>query len=316
MRLIREMRAMRVMKVLGEYAVENVMDNISAAKNIDISGSALKQFFADVSTGALHLGLRVLLAILFFLIGSQLIKIIRKIIKRSMQRANAELGAVQFVDSFVKAALYVVLVLLLASSCGVDAASIVALLGSAGVAIGLAVQGSLSNLAGGVLILVLKPFKVGDYIIESHTGKEGFVKEIQIFYTKLLTPDNQTVVLPNGSLANNSLVNVTAQECRRLDLIVPVSYKADLKRAKEILTEVLEQDEAVLKDKEHIVFVSQLGNSSVDLGVRCWLKQSDFWPGKWRLTENCKLALDEAGIEIPFNQLDVHLDTAETTGKK
>lgn len=293
--------------------MENALELINEAKNLEVNSSTLKQFFSDVSTGALHLGLRVLLAILFFLIGSQLIKIIRKIIKRSMQRANAELGAVQFVDSFVKAALYVILVLLLASSCGVDAASIVALLGSAGVAIGLAVQGSLSNLAGGVLILVLKPFKVGDYIVESHTGKEGTVIEIQIFYTKLLTYDNQTVILPNGSLANNSLVNVTAQDIRRLDIIVPVSYKADLKRAKVILTEVLQQDEAVLKDKEHIVFVNQLGISSVDLGVRCWLKQSDFWPGKWRLTENCKLALDAAGIEIPFNQLDVHLDTLKTT---
>lgn len=293
--------------------MENALEIIDEVKNLEVNSSTLKQFFSDVSTGALHLGLRVLLAVLFFVIGSQLIKIIRKIIKRSMQRANAELGAVQFVDSFVKAALYVILVLLLASSCGVDAASIVALLGSAGVAIGLAVQGSLSNLAGGVLILVLKPFKVGDYIIESHTGKEGTVKEIQIFYTKLLTYDNQTVVLPNGSLANNSLVNVTAQDIRRLDIIVPVSYKADLKRAKEILAEVLKQDEAVLKEQEHIVFVNQLGSSSVDLGVRCWLKQSDFWPGKWRLTENCKLALDAAGIEIPFNQLDVHLDTLKAT---
>lgn len=287
--------------------MENALERLNEASNLEVNSSTLKQFFSDISTGALHLGLRVLLAVLFFIIGSQLIKIIRKIIKRSMQRANAELGAVQFVDSFVKASLYVILVLLLASSCGVDAASIVALLGSAGVAIGLAVQGSLSNLAGGVLILVLKPFKVGDYIMESHTGKEGTVKEIQIFYTKLLTYDNQTVVLPNGSLANNSLVNVTAQDIRRMDIIVPVSYKADLKRAKEILATVLEQDEAVLKEQEHIVFVSQLGSSSVDLGVRCWLKQSDFWTGKWRLTENCKLALDEAGIEIPFNQLDVHL---------
>ena len=291
--------------------MENALERLNEAQNLEVNSSTLKQFFSDISTGALHLGLRVLLAVLFFFIGSQLIKIIRKIIKRSMQRANAELGAVQFVDSFVKASLYVILVLLLASSCGVDAASIVALLGSAGVAIGLAVQGSLSNLAGGVLILVLKPFKVGDYIIESHTGKEGTVKEIQIFYTKLLTYDNQTVVLPNGSLANNSLVNVTAQDIRRMDIIVPVSYKADLKRAKEILGNVLEQDEAVLKEQEHIVFVNQLGSSSVDLGVRCWLKQADFWAGKWRLTENCKLALDEAGIEIPYNQLDVHLEKKE-----
>ena len=293
--------------------MENTLEIIEEVKNLEVNSSTFKQFFSDISAGALHLGLRVLLAVLFFIIGSQLIKIIRKIIKRSMQRANAELGAIQFVDSFVKAALYVILVLLLASSCGVDAASIVALLGSAGVAVGLAVQGSLSNLAGGVLILVLKPFKVGDYIIESHTGKEGTVKEIQIFYTKLLTYDNQTVVLPNGSLANNSLVNVTAQDIRRLEIIVPVSYKADLRRTKEILTEVLKKDEAVLKDKEHMVFVNQLGSSSVDLGVRCWLKQSDYWTGKWRLTENCKLALDAAGIEIPFNQMDVHLDTLKTT---
>lgn len=296
--------------------VENALELINEATNLDVSSSAIKQFFSDVSTGALHLGLRVLLAIVFFLIGVQLIKLIRNIIKRSMQRANAEVGAIQFVDSFVKAALYVILVVLLATSCGVDAASTVAVLGSAGVAIGLAVQGSLSNLAGGVLILMLKPFKVGDYIIESHTGKEGFVKEIHIFFTKLLTHDNQTVILPNGSLANNSLVNVTAQDCRRLDIIVPVSYKADLRRAKEVLTEVLEKDEAAIRERERIVFVDQLGNSSVDLGVRCWLKQADYWTGKWRITENCKLALDAAGIEIPFNQLDVHLDAEKTAEEK
>ena len=294
---------------MNNEIVENALELINEATDLDVSSSAIKQFFSDVSTGALHLGLRVLLAIVFFLIGVQFIKLIRNIIKRSMKRANAEVGAIQFVDSFVKAALYVILVVLLATSCGVDAASTVAVLGSAGVAIGLAVQGSLSNLAGGVLILMLKPFRVGDYIIESHTGKEGFVKEIHIFFTKLLTHDNQTVILPNGSLANNSLVNVTAQDCRRIDIIVPVSYKADLKRAKEVLTEVLEKDEAAIKEKERIVFVEQLGNSSVDLVVRCWLKQADYWMGKWRITENCKLALDAAGIEIPFNQLDVHLDT-------
>lgn len=270
----------------------------------------VKNFFSELPEKAFHLGVRVLLAILCFFIGVQLIKLIRKIIKKSMKRANAELGAIQFVDSFVRAALYVLLVLMLASSFGVDAASIVALLGSAGVAIGLAIQGSLSNLAGGVLILLLKPFKVGDYIQESSAGKEGTVTEIQIFYTKLLTPDNKTVILPNGNLANNSIVNSTAQANRRMDIIVSVSYNADLKLAKEVLQNVLEEDEAVLKDMDRQVFVDELGSSGVNLGVRCWFKQSDFWPGKWRVTENCKLALDEAGIEIPYNQLDVHLETA------
>lgn len=267
------------------------------------------RFFAELPEKALHLGVRVLLAVLCFVLGVQLIKLIRRLVKKSMQRANAEVGAVQFVDSFIKAALYVLLVLMLASSFGVDAASIVAVLGSAGVAIGLAIQGSLSNLAGGVLILLLKPFRVGDYILEGSGGREGTVTEIQIFYTRLLTPDNKTVILPNGSLANNSIVNMTAQPERRMDLRVSVSYDADLKLAKETLSRVLEEDEAVLSDKDRLVFVDELADSAVVLGVRCWFRQADFWPGKWRVTEHCKLALDQAGIQIPYNQLDVHLET-------
>lgn len=253
-------------------------------------------------------GLRILLTAVLFLVGVHLIKLVRRIVKKSMMRANAELGAIQFTDSFIKAALYVLLVMMLASSFGLDAASVVAVLGSAGVAIGLAVQGSLSNLAGGVLILVLKPFKVGDYIKESFTGHEGTVSQIQIFYTELVTPDNQTVILPNGNLANNSLVNITMQEVRRMDVTVGISYHADLKRAKAVLMGILEEDEAVLKDRDMLVFVSELGSSSVVLGVRCWFRQEDFWQGKWRVTEECKLRLDECGIEIAYDQLDVHID--------
>lgn len=273
-----------------------------------VQNGVVQEFLSGLPEKALDLGLRIFLAAVFFLIGVRLIRILRKIIRKSMGRANAELGVIQFVDSFVKATLYVVLVLGLASSFGLDAASVVAVLGSAGVAIGLAVQGSLSNLAGGVLILALKPFRVGDYIKESYSSQEGTVTEIQIFYTKLLTPDNQTVILPNGNLANNSLVNITMQEARRMDVTVGISYRADLKKAKEVLSQILEEDEAVLKDRDRLVFVSELGSSSVVLGVRCWFRQEDFWQGKWRVTENCKLKLDENGIEIPYNQLDVHLD--------
>ncbi|MCM1217579.1 MAG: mechanosensitive ion channel [Lachnospiraceae bacterium] len=267
----------------------------------------LKSYLSVLPEKALNLGIRALLAVVVFLIGVQLIKLVRSIVKKSMKRANAEVGAIQFVDSFVKAALYVLLVLMIASSFGLDAASIVAVLGSAGVAIGLAVQGSLSNLAGGVLILILKPFKVGDYIREDSSGKEGTVTEIQIFYTKLLTFDNQTVILPNGNLANNSLVNVSAEPHRRMDIRVGISYRADLKKAKEVLQQVLEEDEKTVKDRDRLVFVDELAESAVVLGVRCWFAQEDFWSGKWRVMENCKLALDEAGIEIPYNQLDVHV---------
>ncbi len=272
-----------------------------------LTPGVLENFFSTLPEKAFHLGIRILLAVIFFLIGMQLIKLVRRVIRKSMQRASAEKGAIQFVDSFVKAAMYVVLILMIASSFGVDATGIVALLGSAGVAIGLAVQGSLSNLAGGVLILILKPFRVGDYIIEGGSGKEGTVTEIQIFYTRLLTMDNQTVVLPNGTLANSSMTNVTCQEYRRMKISIAISYTADIRLAKETLQKVLKEEELVQQEKDRLVFVDELADSSVNLGVICWFRQNDYWIGKWRVTENCKLALDEAGIEIPYPQLDVHM---------
>lgn len=288
------------------------MINVIGLTNATVSNvvalpKALETFLDTLPEKALGLGIRIVMAVLFFLIGVQLIKLIRKIITKSMKRANAELGAIQFVDSFVKAALYVVLVFMLASSFGVDAASIVAILGSAGVAVGLAIQGSLSNLAGGVLILMLKPFKVGDYIIENATRMEGTVSEIQIFYTKLITVDNRVIVLPNGSLANTSLTNVTAAQYRRLDIPIGISYQSDIKKAKTALESVLQKDSKVIKDKDRLVFVDELADSCIKLNVRCWFTQDDYWDGKWRLTEECKYALDEAGIEIPFPQMDVHL---------
>lgn len=267
----------------------------------------LKAFMETLPEKAMYLGFRIIMALIFFLIGVQIIKLLRKLIRKSMERAGAERGVLQFVDSFVKAALYVVLVFMLATSFGVDAASIVALLGSAGVAIGLAIQGSLSNLAGGVLLMLLKPFKVGDYIVAGGSNQEGTVEEVQIFYTKLLTPDNKTIILPNGSLSNNSIINVTTANFRRMDVTVGISYNADIKKAKEVLQEVLESDAAMLQDRERLVFVQELGDSSVILGVRGWFSNEDFWTGKWRVTENIKYALDQAGIEIPFPQMDVHL---------
>lgn len=279
---------------------DNVIEEVQKKEGL------IASFLDTLPEKALNLGIRIGLALVFFFIGMQLIRLIRKIIRKSMNRAGAETGVIQFVDSFVKASLYIILILTLASSFGVDAASIVALLGSAGVAIGLAVQGSLSNLAGGVLILLLKPFKVGDYIVEGSSGKEGTVKEIQIFYTKLLTYDNQTIILPNGNLANNTIVNVTAAECRRCDVMVSVSYSADLK-TKEVLTRMLSADPNIMKDRDHFVFVDALEDSGINLCVRCWFKNEDFWQGKWRITENCKYVLDEAGIEIPFPQMDVHM---------
>ena len=179
-------------------------------------------FTTGVSGSVIQLLLRVLITIVILLIGIRVIKVVLKLVQRSMEKAKAERGVITFVISFLRVALYVVLAFMIASRLGVDAASIVALLGSAGVAIGLAIQGSLSNFAGGVLILLVKPFKVGDYIIDS-TGKEGFVTEIQIIYTKLQTVDNKLIVLPNGNLANNSITNVTSEKTRRIDIPLQIS---------------------------------------------------------------------------------------------
>ena len=273
----------------------------------EIDPTVIEKFFDELPEKALHLGIRIVLALIFFFIGVQCIKLLRKIIKKSLGRANADIGVTQFIDSFVKIATYAVLVMVIATSFGVDAASIIAVFGSAGVAIGLALQGSLSNLAGGVLILILKPFKVGDYIIEDTNKNEGTVTEIQIFYTKLTTPDNKTIILPNGTLANSSLTNVTHAPHRRNEMKIGISYDSDIRTAKKVLQELLNNDSAALQDMDKLVYVDELADSSVVIGVRCWFKNEDFWPGRWRLMEEAKYALEENGISIPYPQLDVHI---------
>ena len=284
-----------------------LMEGITEIAEGNLKPGVIEVFLEELPSKALNLGVKVLLCVLLFLIGVRLISLFRKMLQRSMQRAGEEEGVRSFVDSFVKAALYVLLIFMMLSWFGVDTASIVALVGSAGVAIGLAIQGSLSNLAGGVLIMLLKPFKVGDFIKEDTHGNMGTVTEIQIFYTRLSTIDNQVVILPNGSLANTSLTKASGIKDRRMDVQVGISYGADLKRAKEVLFSLLEENEKVLKEREYRVFVEELADSAVILNMRCYFAQEDFWEEKWRMTEEAKLALDAAGIEIAYPQLDVHV---------
>lgn len=255
----------------------------------------------------LNFGFQILLAVVVYAVGARIIKFVRKIVRRWMERADADIGVKQFIDSLVKYSLYFILVVIILTFFGVTTASVVAVLGSAGLALGLAVQGTLSNFAGGVLILLLKPFHVGDYIIEDTHGNEGTVTEITIFYTKLSTGDNKIIVIPNGSLANSSLTNVTHSKKRRIDLEVGIAYDADLKRAKEILYRLAEEEKDRLKSQEILVFVSELAASEVKLGIRFWVKTEDYWNVRWRLLESIKLSLDEAGIEIPYQKLDVQV---------
>ena len=267
----------------------------------------LTQYVQDSIPGLITFGLKVLAALVAFFIGRLVIRWIRKIVRRSFERSGADKGVEQFVDSLLKYGLYALLVFSLISSLGFDTTSVAAVLASGGVAIGLALQGSLSNFAGGVLILLLKPFVVGDYIIEDSNGKEGTVKEIQIFYTKLSTIDNKTIVIPNGMLTNNSITNATAKDERQLDLRVSISYDADIRQAKSVIENLLIKDECIIKNEQINVFVHELADNAVVLGIRAWVKNEEYWETRWRLLEEIKILLDENGIEIPYPQMAVHM---------
>lgn len=255
--------------------------------------------------GLIAFGFKILLALVILLIGSKIIKLLHHILSRSFTRMDMEVSLRKFLLSVIQAGAYCILGFVIAGQIGINSASIIALLGSAGIAIGLAVQGSLSNFAGGVLILMMKPFKVGDYIV-SKDG-EGTVTTIGLVYTTLNTVDNKRVVIPNGNLANSPLTNVTAKEKRRVDITVGIGYTSDLRLAKDIIHNIYAEHPLVLEDEPIDTFVNSLDSSSVSIGGRGWVATDDYWKVKWDITERIKLKFDEEGIEIPFNQLDVHM---------
>ncbi|MDO4265600.1 MAG: mechanosensitive ion channel family protein [Eubacteriales bacterium] len=252
--------------------------------------------------------LKIVYTVLIVLIGMKLISLIRKWSRNSLIRMHVDEGVGRFLSSCIGVALYGLLIFIAAGALGVNSASIIALLGSAGIAISLALQGSLSNFAGGVLLLLAKPFVVGDYII-SQDG-EGTVSSIGIIYTTLLTTDNRKIVLPNGALSNSPLINVTAQDKRLVIINVSIEYSADLKRAKETLRTCFSNNPMILAgegDEAVNVFVDSLADSGVVLSARGYVKTEDYWTAKRALTEETKLALDAAGIGIPYPKLDVSL---------
>lgn len=281
----------------------DLQDAEAVKKEISRFGQWLDELFPKL----LDFVLQVALAFVFLVIGVKLIGWVRKLVRHSLEKNHADTGVIQFLDSMVKYGLYIILALTILQRFGVQTTSIVAAIGSVGVAIGLALQGSLSNFAGGVIILLIKPFKVGDYIIQD--SLEGTVTEIQLFYTTLTTGDNRKVIIPNGQLADNSLINVTAAETRRLDIKVGISYGSDVKLAKEILLKLGNEDPDTLQEdgKAPMAAVEELADSSVNMLLRVWTPTDQYWTVKFRLTEAVKLAFDEEGIEIPFPQMDVHV---------
>ena len=265
----------------------------------------LTKYISDKIPGLIDFAIGVVLALLVFWIGAKLIKWIRKLIRISMEKASVDKGVRQFVDSLVKFILYAILIFSIGSKFGLDTTSVAAALASCGVAIGLALQGSLSNFAGGVIILVFRPYKVGDYI-EASTGASGTVTDIQIFHTVLTTPDNKVIFAPNGAMSGAVVTNYSRKDTRRVDFSFGVEYGTDFNQAKSIIMEVINKDSRILKDPAPFVELGALADSSVNITVRVWVNAADYWAVNFDMNKNVYATFNEKGISFPFPQLTVH----------
>ncbi len=251
------------------------------------------------------LAMNILVALIILFGGLYVIRFINRMIRKFFQKKDYDLALESFLQSFISIALKIILFVLVITQLGVQSSSLIAIVGAAGLAIGLALQGSLSNFAGGVLLLLFKPFKVGDFI--SAQGVDGSVKEITIFYTKLTTFGNQVAIIPNGKLSNDNVINYNALSARRDNVKVGIGYGSNIKTAKEILLQICADNENISKEPAPEVYVDGLGDSSVDLTLRFWADTSVFWAAHFYVLEETKSRFDAAGIEIPFPQRDVHM---------
>lgn len=291
---------------------QQVEDTVQSTVNeVNSVFNTIKEFILE---RGLSIVTMLLFAILIYVVGKKIKKILTNIIKRALERSSMEASVTHFLVKMCDVLFNLILIIIVVDFLGIDTTSLVAVVGSAGLAAGLTLQGSLANFAGGVLILIMKPFKLGDYIITS--GVEGTVTGIDIFYTRLTTIDNRSVVIPNGSLSSTNIENVTALPYRRIDLLVPVEYSANLKEIKGILMKIAMDNENVLKDtQEHMpmVFVNEFEASDISMGFRCWVVTENYWTTKWDLQETVKEEFDKNNISIPFNQLDVNIKTENTS---
>ena len=262
-------------------------------------------YFGGHIPGVAAFLVKIIVCIVIYIIGKNVIGWVVKTVRSMLLRTKMQTGAATFIVSMVKIFLYLILIFGLAMQFGVKESSVAALVASGGVAIGLALQGGLSNLAGGFLILLFQPFEVGDYILAQ--GEEGTVQKIEILYTTLHTIDNRKVIIPNGNLANNVIVNATGADRRKLDITVGISYENDISKAKQVLLQIIEHSEYVIREQEAQVFVSELGDSSVVMGLRCWVRTEQYLPALWQMNEQIKNEFDRAGLHIPFPQMDVHV---------
>ena len=259
---------------------------------------------------AADFGLRLLYAVLIIFVGRWVVKLLLKIIKSALEKTTVEETVRIFVANILNTLLMVIIFIAAINQLGIETTSIIAMLGAAGLAIGLALQGSLANFAAGILIVIFRPYKVGDYIEAGSAA--GTVLDIQIFSTVLKTPDNKVVVVPNGTIMDSSIINYTGQETRRVDIIASCGYEDDIDKVKDILQDILNQDERILKEPEPRIAVSELADNSINFIVRPWVNSSDVLSVKYSILEQIKKRFDAEGISIPYPQRDVHIYNHDT----
>ncbi len=259
-----------------------------------------------IETYAIPWGINISMALAIFIIGKMVVNTLSKVLRTVLGKSKMDEILINFISSIFKTILLLFVVIAALDQLGVDTTSLIALLGAAGLAIGLALQSSLQNFASGVMLIIFRPFKAGDFV--EVAGTSGVVESINIFSSMLRTGDNREIIIPNGSIYGGTITNYSARKTRRVDMVFGIGYDDDLKKAKQMLDEIVNADERVLADPKPVIAVSELADSSVNFVVRPWVKTADYWAVLWDLNETVKLKFDEAGISIPYPQMDIHQD--------
>ncbi|MDQ6992182.1 MAG: mechanosensitive ion channel [Mariprofundus sp.] len=259
---------------------------------------------------AIPWGIKIAAALAIFVLGRWVARMILKVVDKLLNKAGMDVMLVNFVHSIVNALLLLFIVIASLDQLGVNTTSFIALIGAAGLAVGLALQGSLQNFASGVLLIVFRPFNVGHFIEAG--GTAGVVEEIGIFSTRMKTGDNREIIVPNGAIYGGTIINNSARDTRRIDMVFGIGYGDDIKKAKEVMQSILDADARILKEPVALIAVAELADSSVNFAVRPWVNSGDYWGVKFAVTEKIKLAFDDAGISIPYPQMDLHIDKPES----
>ncbi len=286
------------------------MDTVNeVSKTLDATNTAVSKYTDMAITYASEYGLKIVAAILIFMIGKWAVKKVTAISKIAMQKANVDKTLVEFAESLIYFILLMVVILASLNSLGINTTSFVAIFGAAGLAIGLALQGSLANVGAAVLIIIFRPFKVGDFVEAG--GATGTVEDVNLFSTIIAPLDNRTVIVPNAAIVGGNITNYSMKPQRRVDHVFGIGYDDDLKLAKEVLMAIMTNDSRVMQDPAPFVAVSELGDNSVNFTTRAWVDTADYWDVYFEMIEKVKLTFDEKGISFPYPQMDVHLDKPE-----